>query len=109
MRPKTKSRRNLPPPAPKPEHPALAAVPGSRWLYLLGSRWLYVLVSLLLLAPCYWQRRVQAGALWSHIYNAWLSQLIESGHLQGLQIVGQTTNVLFDLMLSGLFRAIGPE
>ena len=76
---------------------------------LKRSRWLYVLVSLLLLAPCYWQPRVQAGDLSSHIYNAWLSQLIESGHLQGLQIVGQTTNVLFDLMLGGLFKVFGAE
>jgi hypothetical protein len=101
MRPKTKSRPVTSSPAPKPEHPALAA--------LKRSRWLYVLVSLLLLAPCYWQQRVQAGDLSSHIYNAWLSQLIESGHLQGLQIVGQTTNVLFDLILGGLFKVFGPE
>jgi len=100
MRPKTTSRPNLPPPAPKPEHPALAA--------LKGSRWLYVLVSLVVLAPCYWQARVQAGDLSSHIYNAWLAQLIESRHPQGLQIVGQSTNVLFDLILSGLFRVFGP-
>jgi hypothetical protein len=101
MRPKTTSRATPPLPAPKPEHPALAA--------LKRSRWLYVLVSLLLLGPCYWQPRVEAGDLSSHIYNAWLAQLIESGHIQGLHIVGQTTNILFDLMLSGLFKVLGPE
>ena len=101
MRPNTKSRFTPPPPEPKPEHPVLAA--------LRRSRWLYVLVSLLLLAPCYWQPRVQAGDLSSHIYNAWLAQLIESGHIQGLEIVGQTTNILFDLMLSGLFKLVGAE
>ena len=73
------------------------------------SRWLYVLASLLLLAPCYWQPRVQAGDLASHIYNSWLVQLIESGHMQGLAIVAQSTNVLFDLMLSGLFKLFGAE
>jgi len=76
---------------------------------LRRSRWLYVLVSLLLLAPCYWQPRVEAGDLSSHIYNAWLAQLIESGRIQGLQIVRQTTNILFDVMLSGLFKVLGPE
>lgn len=101
MRPKPKSRVTPSAPAPRAEHPALAA--------LKQSRWLYALVSLLLLAPCYWQPRIQAGDLASHIYNAWLVQLIESGHIQGLQIVAQTTNVLFDLMLSGLFRVLGPE
>jgi hypothetical protein len=100
MRTKTTSRAT-PPPAPRPEHPARAR--------LRRSRWLYVLVSLLLLAPCYWQPRIEAGDLSSHIYNAWLTQLIESGRIQGLQIVGQTTNILFDLMLSGLFKVVGPE
>ena len=74
---------------------------------LKRSRWLYVLVSLVLLAPCYWQPHIEAGDLSSHIYNAWLAQLIEGGKIQGLQIVSQTTNILFDLMLSGLFRTAG--
>jgi hypothetical protein len=69
----------------------------------------YPLASLLLLAPCYWQPRLQAGDLSSHIYNAWLAQLIESGRAQGLTVVRQTTNVLFDLILSGLFRLFGAE
>ncbi len=101
MRPKTKSRDIAPPPAPKPDHPALAA--------LKRSRWLYALVSLLVLLPCYWQPRIQAGDLSSHIYNAWLAQLIESGRIQGLRLVAQSTNILFDLMLGGLFKLFGPD
>ncbi|MGA3094818.1 MAG: hypothetical protein ABSF25_00055 [Bryobacteraceae bacterium] len=66
-------------------------------------------ISALLLAPCYWQPRIQAGDLSSHIYNSWLAQLIESGRAQGLIVAPQTTNVLFDLVLSGLFRAVGAE
>jgi hypothetical protein len=69
----------------------------------------YLPASLLLLVPCYWHSRLQLGDLSSHIYNAWLAQLIESGRAPGLAIVPQTTNVLFDLMLSGLFRALGAE
>jgi hypothetical protein len=72
-------------------------------------RWWYIALSVLLLAPVYWQPRVQAGDLSSHIYNAWLAQLIESGRSQGLVIVSQTTNILFDLMLRGLFRLFGAE
>ncbi len=75
----------------------------------LGPALLYVLASLLLLVPCYWQSRLQLGDLSSHIYNAWLAQLIESGRAPGLAIVPQTTNVLFDLMLSGLFKTLGAE
>jgi hypothetical protein len=52
---------------------------------------------------------VQAGDLSSHIYNSWLAQLIEDRHAQGLIVVGQSTNVLFDLMLSGLFKLLGAE
>lgn len=73
------------------------------------SRWAYVAASCLLLLPCYWQPRVQAGDLASHIYNAWMAQLIETGRAEGLAIVNQTTNVLFDLLLSALFRFFGAE
>jgi hypothetical protein len=80
-----------------------------RTVELVQSWRIYPLVSALLLAPCFWQPRLQAGDLSSHIYNAWLAQLIESGRAQGLTIVHQTTNILFDLMLNGLFRLAGPE
>jgi hypothetical protein len=72
-------------------------------------KWWYIALSFLMLAPVYWQPRVQAGDLSSHIYNAWLAQLIEAGRTQGLVIVRQTTNILFDLMLGGLFRLFGAE
>jgi len=67
----------------------------------------YVLASAALLIPCFWQARLQAGDLGSHIYNAWLAELIRQGRAPGLSIVPQTTNVLFDLLLSGLFRTVG--
>jgi hypothetical protein len=69
----------------------------------------YGLASVLLLLPCYWQERLQAGDLSSHIYNAWLAQLIRNGAAPGLVLVPQSTNVLFDLVLSALFRLFGPE
>ena len=71
--------------------------------------WRYLAASLLILAPCYWQPRLQAGDLSSHIYNAWLVQLIEGGSISGLAVARQSTNVLFDLMLSGLFGTVGAE
>jgi hypothetical protein len=75
----------------------------------VSKRWRYLAASLLLLAPCYWQPRLQAGDLSSHIYNAWLVQLIENGRTTGLAVAHQSTNVLFDLVLSGLYRALGAE
>jgi hypothetical protein len=69
----------------------------------------YAGISALVLLPCYWQPRIQAGDLASHIYNSWLARLAESGHLDGLVVVRQTTNVLFDLILKVLFELLGPE
>jgi hypothetical protein len=69
----------------------------------------YALLSVVLLAPCYWQPRLQAGDLSSHIYNAWLAQLIENGHADGLTLARQSTNILFDLILGALFRVAGAE
>jgi hypothetical protein len=69
----------------------------------------YVLASIAALLPCFWGTHIQAGDLASHIYNSWLAQLVEAGKLSGLVVSGQATNVLFDLMLSGLFRSLGPD
>jgi len=65
------------------------------WLTFLG-------VSSLVLAPCFWHRRIVAGDLGSHLYNAWLVQLIERGQVPGLWIAHQWNNVLFDFLLSDL-------
>ena len=101
MRPK-RSRPPLPnPEASGPRFPLLAR--------LTGGRAAYAWVSLLLVIPCFWQPRVEAGDLSSHIYNAWLVQLIESGGAPGLAVVRLTSNVLFDLLLGGLFRILGAE
>jgi hypothetical protein len=75
----------------------------------LRAAWLpFAVTSFLLLTPCFWQQRIQAGDLSSHLYNAWLAQLIQRGQAPGLALARQYSNVLFDLALSGLFRAVGP-
>jgi hypothetical protein len=70
---------------------------------------MYVAVSLLLLVPCHWQPRLEGGDLSTHIYNSWLARLIESGRAQGLEAIHPTTNLLFDFILSGLFKVVGAE
>ena len=67
-----------------------------------------IAASILVLVPCFWQSRIQAGDLSSHLYNAWLAQLIERGQAPGLSLAKQSNNILFDLVLSGLLRAFGP-
>jgi hypothetical protein len=74
----------------------------------LRTRWLAVLgVSAIVLVPCFWQRRIQAGDLASHVYNAWLAQLIERGEAPGLWIARQWNNALFDLALHALGHSFG--
>jgi len=70
---------------------------------------LYLVVSVALLVPCFWQSRIQAGDLSSHIYNTWLARQIERGEAPGLEIVPQATNVLFDLILARLYGPLGPN
>lgn len=67
----------------------------------------YLGVSAALLIPVYWHRRIEAGDLASHVYNAWLAQLIRQGQAPGLWISRQWNNVLFDLLLSWLGSAFG--
>jgi hypothetical protein len=66
-------------------------------------------LSVLVLLPCYWQSRIQAGDLSSHIYNAWLAIQLERQPMPGLSVVPQWTNVVFDLALTELLRRFGPD
>ena len=68
---------------------------------------LVLLVSAAILIPCFWQRRIQAGDLASHVYNAWLAQLVGEGNAPGVYAVWQWKNVLFDLMLLKLGKHFG--
>jgi hypothetical protein len=66
-------------------------------------------LSLLVLVPCFWHSRIQAGDLSSHVYNAWLTGQVEQRSVPGLAIVPQYSNVLFDLMLSSGMRLYGAD
>jgi hypothetical protein len=93
--------------------PAQAAKPQSglsrRFAALGQSPWGYVLASIAALLPCYWGTHIQAGDLSSHIYNSWLGQFVQTQKAVGLMVASQATNVLFDLILGGLFRTLGPD
>ncbi len=88
--------------------PAVPAHPESLQLHSFRGRfWLALLASLLLVTPCVWHRRIEAGDLGSHTYNAWLAQLIEKGQAPGLITVRQWENVLVDLALLHATRTFG--
>jgi hypothetical protein len=101
---RTKTKRR--PPRAVPEAAPPAAI--SRFARFERRPIAFLAVSLIILLPCFWQSRIQAGDLASHVYNAWLAQLVAKGQAPGLAIRFQTTNVLFDLLLGGLFSAFGP-
>jgi hypothetical protein len=80
--------------------PAFARFARECWLRILGT-------SALILAPCFWHYEIVSSDLGSHLYNAWLVQLIQRGEAPGLWIAPQHTNVLFDLLLSALGSIFG--
>ena len=67
----------------------------------------YALVSLIVLTPCFWHPRIEAGDLASHTYNAWLANLVQQGKAPGLQLETQTGNLLFDVLAQHLGAALG--
>jgi hypothetical protein len=66
-----------------------------------------LILSLVLLFPCVWHPHIQAGDLGSHVYNAWLAQLVERGQAPGLYVVRQWNNVLFDVALFQTAKLFG--
>ena len=72
--------------------------------FLRRRRWLILAVSAAVLIPCFWHRRIEAGDLGSHVYNAWLAQLIQKGEAPGLYFSGQWNNILFDVTLLWLAK-----
>ncbi|HWF13629.1 MAG TPA: hypothetical protein VG272_07840 [Candidatus Acidoferrales bacterium] len=64
-------------------------------------------ISAAVLIPCFWHRRIEAGDLASHTYNAWLAQLTERGQAPGLWLAKQWNNVLFDMSLIRLGALAG--
>src|SRR5580692_12826503 len=81
------------------------AAPG--WQFVRGKKWVILAVSIAMIVPCLWHRRIEAGDLGSHVYNAWLAQLIEKGHAPGLYLVRQWNNVLFDWILLHAANVVG--
>jgi len=64
-------------------------------------------LSLAVITPCFWHRRIEAGDLASHVYNAWLAQLISKGQAPGLFIARQWHKILFDVLLLRVANVVG--
>lgn len=72
---------------------------GLRWQFVRAKKWAILAISMAMILPCVWHRHIEAGDLASHLYNAWLAQLIEKGQAPGLYFASQWNNVLVDWML----------
>jgi hypothetical protein len=81
----------------------------SGWRFSRGAIAAVFFTSALVLIPCWWRPRIEAGDLASHVYNAWLAQLIEKGQAPGLYIARQWNNVLFDVALLRAASLVGLE
>jgi hypothetical protein len=68
--------------------------------------WRLLFISAAVLAPIFWHRNIAAGDLGSHLYNAWLAQLIRHGYAPGLWLAQRWNNVLFDYLLVGIGRFV---
>jgi hypothetical protein len=64
-------------------------------------------ISCVVVVPCFWHAQIEAGDLGSHVYNAWIAQLIHQGRAPGLYLASLWHNVLFDWMLAGAARVVG--
>jgi hypothetical protein len=82
--------------------PSRGAIP-----FLRESKLRSVFLSVVLVIPCVWHSRIEAGDLASHAYNAWLAQLIEKGQAPGLYLARQWNNVLFDWVLLHTANHVG--
>jgi hypothetical protein len=81
--------------------------PSPGWQFVRKKKWAVFAISIAMIVPCLWHRRIEAGDLASHVYNAWLAQLIEKGQAPGLYIVRQWNNVLFDWTLLHAANVVG--
>ncbi len=74
-----------------------------------GGPWFILVASAVVALPCFWQSRIQAGDLSSHVYNAWLASLVEQGKTQGLALAVPWTNLGFDTALGSLTWVFGRD
>lgn len=81
--------------------------PSPGWQFVRTKKRAIFAISIAMIVPCLWHRRIEAGDLASHVYNAWLAQLIEKGQAPGLYIVRQWNNVLFDWALLHAANVLG--
>src|SRR5271165_4166805 len=90
-----------------PKESRLPVSAPSSWSFTSKNIGLILAISLVVLVPCFWLPKIEAGDLASHSYNAWLASLVEKGSAPGLWIAPQHNNVLTDILLLELGKLVG--
>jgi hypothetical protein len=83
-----------------------SALAGAR-RFVRKHEWAVLGLSALVIIQCLWHQHIEAGDLGSHVYNAWLAQLIGKGQAPGLYLERQWSNVSFDLALLHTANVVG--
>jgi hypothetical protein len=86
--------------------PAPSAI-GLAGQFLRDRLALVLVISGVMLIPCFWHRRIEAGDLGSHTYNAWLALLVKQGRVPGLYLAHQWNNIIVDSALTWLGARLG--
>jgi hypothetical protein len=94
-----------PSPAPAESHGIAPAL--NFWTFFKKHVAAVGLVSILVVIPCFWLPRIEAGDLASHSYNAWLASLVQKGNAPGLWIAPKTNNILVDVLVLQLGQLAG--
>jgi hypothetical protein len=91
----------------QPETAGVESAFSEGWGFVRRNRGLVLAMSVLVMLPCWWHRHIEAGDLGSHVYNAWLAQLIAKGQAPGLYVARQWNNILFDVALLHVGNWVG--
>lgn len=75
--------------------------------FVRKNPWRVLLISLLILIPCFWHKRIEAGDLPSHTYNAWLAHLVKTGQAPGLELEPRWNNIAADVALEKIGTLAG--
>ncbi len=75
--------------------------------FLHARAWLIAVLSILVVVPCLWLPRIEAGDPGSHVYNAWLRRLVEQGQAPGLYFGPQWNNMFLDVGLDWVAKLVG--
>ena len=62
------------------------------------------LATVIVVLPCFLQPHIATGDFCSHIYAAWIGNQARAGHIEGIALVHQRTNIFFDNLLMFLLR-----